>query len=163
MKDFGTSFRDLGLVPELNTTVRVIFEDSDNPQPMYVKVIGYNGKISELDSFIVLVSYHGVLLERRLDRIYPIPLSIDNLIQLGWVESHEDEKVNGKTYRNAIDDTIVNYTSIKVIFYPKRGKNGKWVLSLRDIQTMSVSYYRVKWYHDLSRIYEFLKGISNGL
>lgn len=160
MKWFDKSFRDLKLVPGLNTTVGIIFEGSDNPHPIYVKVIGYNGKVSELDSFIVLVSFHGVLLERRLDMVYPIPLSIDNLTQLGWVESHEDVKVNGKTYRNALYDTIVNYTSVKVIYYPKRGKAGRWVLSLRDVQNMVVSYYPIKWYHDLSNIYEFLNGIS---
>lgn len=150
------------MVPGLNTTVGVIFEGSDNPHLIFVKVIGYNGKQSELDTFIVLLSFHGVLLERRLDRVYPIPLSIDTITQFGWAESDEIEKEGGISYRyGGYNGTILSRVSIKVIYYPRRGKMGRWVLSLKEIPTQNVFYFRIKWYHDLSRIYEFLKGISS--
>lgn len=161
MKWFDKSFRDLKLVPGLNTTVGIIFEGSDNPHPIYVKVIGYNGKISELDTFIVLVNYHGILLERRLYMVYPIPLSVDIITQFGWGETDEIEKGDGISYRyGGYEGTVLSKVSIKVIYYPGIGKEGRWVLSLKDIPTQNVLYLKVKWFHDLSRIYEFLKGIS---
>lgn len=163
IKWFDTSFMDLKLVPKLNTMVGIIFKGSDNPHPIYVQVIGYNGKVSELDSFIVLVSYHGVLLERRLDRIYPIPLSIDAITQLGWSKLDEIERGDGinyrDSYRNLALGTILSNISIRVMYYPLRGKKDRWVLSLRDVSMDSTMYYKVRWFHDLSNILEFLKGI----
>lgn len=168
--DLSKSFWDLNkMIPELNTTVQTFFWDTDNPKLIFVKVVGYNGKVTELDSFLVLLDYHGVLIEKRLDKIYPIPLTKDYLIQLGWKESEEIEKGDSVSFINKAWNTVLGLDiSLKLVFSPgikngnpKGGKEDLWFIMVMNTKyrvTRCISY-KVNWYHDLLKIYRFLGGV----